>query len=65
MTTDTGTAIFGGTYITAMRKDEIRKGYVSRSFNIPEKLDERLKIKAAKDKVRFSDITISAHCTNS
>jgi len=38
----------------------IRKGFVARSFNIPAELDERLKIKAAKDKVRFSEITISA-----
>jgi hypothetical protein len=39
---------------------QIRKGFVARSFNIPADLDEKLKIKAAKDKVRFSDITISA-----
>jgi len=54
-----GTAIYGGTSNIGMPKG-IRKGFVARSFNIPAELDERLKIKAAKDKVRFSEITISA-----
>jgi len=38
----------------------IRKGFVARSFNIPADLDEKLKLRAVKDKVRFSEITISA-----
>jgi len=41
-------------------KNKVRKGFIARSFTIPEDLDEKLKVKAAKDKVRFSDITISA-----
>lgn len=42
------------------RKDEMRKGFVARTFHIPEGLDEKLRMKAIKDKVRFSEITISA-----
>jgi len=42
------------------RKCGIRAGFVARSFNIPEELDEKLRLKAIKDKVRFSEITISA-----
>jgi hypothetical protein len=43
-----------------MKKDKVREGFIARSFNIPEDLDEKLRLKAVKDKVRFSDITISA-----
>jgi len=42
------------------RKDEIREGFVARTFHLPEDLDEKLRMKAIKSKVRFSDITISA-----
>jgi hypothetical protein len=35
-----------------------RDGSYGWSFSIPE-LDEKLKVKAAKDKVRFSDVTIA------
>ena len=38
----------------------IRKGFVARSFNIPKDLDEKLRLKAVKDNVRFSEITICA-----
>jgi len=56
---ESGTAIYGGTSNIGMPKG-IRKGFVARSFNIPADLDEKLKIRAARDKVRFSQITISA-----
>jgi len=42
------------------KQNRIRKGFVARSFNIPADLDEKLKVRAVKDKVRFSEITISA-----
>ena len=54
-----GTAIYGGTSHIGMPK-EVRKGFVARSFNIPADVDEKLKLRAVKDKVRFSEITISA-----
>lgn len=38
----------------------MKDGFVSRTFHIPEQLDERLKIKAAKAKMRFSEVTIHA-----
>jgi hypothetical protein len=48
-------------YITHMtRKDRLKEGYVARTFHIPEYLDEQLKIKAAKDRMRFSEVTILA-----
>jgi hypothetical protein len=40
------------------RKDEMRKGFVARTFHLPE--DENLRMKAIKNRVSFSDITISA-----
>jgi hypothetical protein len=42
------------------RKDKIREGFVARTFHIPEDLDEELRIKAIKNRVRFSEITILA-----
>jgi hypothetical protein len=42
------------------RKDKIREGFVARTFHIPEDLDEKLRIKAIKNRVRFSEITILA-----
>lgn len=51
----------GRTYLTTMtRKDKIREGFVARTFHIPEDLDEKLRIKAIKNRVRFSEITILA-----
>ena len=41
-----------------MPRKGIRAGFVARSFNIPEELDEKLRLRAIKDKVRFSDIAI-------
>ena len=38
----------------------MKKGFVARTFHIPEDLDQKLRIKAIKDKVRFSEITILA-----
>jgi hypothetical protein len=57
-----GTAICGNrVYVTYMtKKDKIREGFVARTFHIPEELDEQLKIKAAKTKMRFSEVTILA-----
>lgn len=34
------------------RKDKMKKGFVTRIFHIPEDLDEKLRIKAIKNKVR-------------
>jgi len=56
-----GTAIYGGTSnIGMLKQNKIRKGFVARSFNIPKDLDEELRLKAVKDNVRFSEITICA-----
>src|SRR5262249_16491240 len=56
-----GTAIYRGTSNIGMPKqNRIRKGFVARSFNIPKDLDEKLRLKAVKDNVRFSEITICA-----
>jgi hypothetical protein len=38
------------------RKDKMKAGFVARTFHIPEELDEQLKIKAAKAKMRFSEV---------
>ena len=58
----TGRAICRGRVSTSdmTRNDQMRDGYVARTFHIPEDLDEKLRLKAVKNKVRFSEITISA-----
>jgi hypothetical protein len=61
--TDTHTAKYGSRMCNTIhmtRKSEMRDGFVARTFHIPEDLDEKLRLKAVKDKVRFSEITISA-----
>lgn len=51
----------GAGYVLPMtKKEKMKDGFVSRTFHIPEQLDERLKIKAAKAKMRFSEVTIHA-----
>jgi hypothetical protein len=57
-----GTAIYGNpAYIICMtRKDKMKEGFVARTFHIPMDLDEKLKIKAAKARMRFSEVTILA-----
>jgi hypothetical protein len=42
------------------RKNEMRKGFVARTIHIPQELDDRLKLKAIKDRVRFSDVATQA-----
>lgn len=49
-----------GFIIHMTRKDAMRKGFVARTFHIPEPLDEKLRMKAIKNKMRFSEVTISA-----
>jgi hypothetical protein len=57
-----GTAIYWNpAYIICMtRKDKMKEGFVARTFHIPMDLDEKLKIKAAKARMRFSEVTILA-----
>jgi hypothetical protein len=38
----------------------MKEGFVARTFHLPEDVDEKLRIRAIKNKVRFSEITISA-----
>jgi hypothetical protein len=42
------------------RKDKVKEGFVARTFHIPAELDEKLKIQAAKARIRFSEVTILA-----
>jgi len=56
-----GRAIYGSTYMMAMtRKDEMREGYVARTFHIPIDIDDKLRMEAVKQRVRFSDMAITA-----
>jgi hypothetical protein len=51
----------GRTYITAMtRKDEMREGFVARTFHIPIDIDDRFRMEAVKKRIRFSDMAILA-----
>jgi hypothetical protein len=53
--------IWNPAYITNMtRKDKVKEGFVARTFHIPAELDEKLKIQAAKARMRFSEVTILA-----
>jgi hypothetical protein len=38
----------------------MKKGFVARTFHLPEILDQKLRMKAIENKMRFSEITISA-----
>ena len=42
------------------RKDEMREGYVARTFHIPIDIDDKLRMEAVKQRVRFSDMAITA-----
>ena len=42
------------------RKDEMRKGYVARTFHLPLDIDDELRMMAVKNHVRFSEEAISA-----
>ena len=59
---DTGTAIYldrtSNTIMT--RKDQMRAGFVARTFHIPIAVDDKLRMMAVKKHVRFSDEAISA-----
>ena len=56
-----GRALYGGTCTLCMtRKDQMREGYVARTFHIPTDIDDELRMMAIKNHVRFSDMAISA-----
>jgi hypothetical protein len=38
--------------------NEMRKGFVARTFHIPEDIDEELRVLAIRNHVRFSDMAI-------
>ena len=42
------------------RKVDMKEGIVARTFHISEDIDQRLKIRAAKDKLRFSQVVETA-----
>jgi len=42
------------------RKDQMRAGFVARTFHIPIAVDDKLRMMAVKKHVRFSDEAISA-----
>ena len=42
------------------RKDQMREGFVTRTFHIPIDIDDELRMMAIKTHVRFSDIAIVA-----
>ncbi|MGA9151770.1 MAG: hypothetical protein WBZ36_14425, partial [Candidatus Nitrosopolaris sp.] len=48
-----------GLVLLMTRKDMMKKGFVARTFHIPEGLDQKLRMEAIKNKVRFSEVTIS------
>jgi hypothetical protein len=56
-----GRVLYGGTYITTMtRKDQMREGFVARTFHIPKDIDDELRMEAVKTHIRFSDMAILA-----
>jgi hypothetical protein len=42
------------------RKDQMRNGYVARTFHIPTDIDDEFRMKAVKTHARFSDMAILA-----
>jgi hypothetical protein len=42
------------------RKDKMRTGFVARTFHVPIDVDDKLRMMAIKNHVRFSDEAISA-----
>ena len=58
----TGRALYGHrTCNTIMtRKDKMREGFVARNFHIPIDVDDKLRLMAVKNHVRFSDEAIVA-----
>lgn len=42
------------------RKDKIRAGFVARTFHIPIEIDDKIRMMAIKNHVRFSDEAIVA-----
>ena len=42
------------------RKDQMREGFVARTFHIPIDIDDELRVKAVKTHVRFSEMAILA-----
>lgn len=56
-----GRAIYGPASTLCMtRKDQMRKGFVARTFHIPVDIDDELRIEAVKKRMRFYDMVILA-----
>ena len=48
-------------YITNMtRKDQMKEGFVARTFHIPTDIDDKLRMEAVEKRIRFSDVAILA-----
>jgi len=43
-----------------MRKDKIREGFVAHTFHLPKNLDDKLRMDAVKQRIRYSDVAIRA-----
>jgi hypothetical protein len=43
-----------------VRKDQIREGFVARTFHIPIDVDDKLRMEAVKQRIRFSDMAVIA-----
>jgi hypothetical protein len=43
-----------------VRKDQIREGFVARTFHIPITVDEEIRIEAVRKNIRFSDMATVA-----
>lgn len=51
----------GSTYVIGMtRKDKMREGFVARTFHIPIEIDDKLRMMAVKNHLRFSEEAILA-----
>jgi hypothetical protein len=46
--------------IIMTRKDQMREGYVSRNFHLPIEVDDKLRMMAVKEHIRFSEIATLA-----
>jgi hypothetical protein len=42
------------------RKDQMREGFVARTFHIPIDIDDELRMEAVRKRMRFSDMAILA-----
>jgi hypothetical protein len=52
--------LYDGTTAVVKRKDRIRDGFVAHTFHLPKELDDKLRMEAVKNRVRYSDIAITA-----